>query len=214
MHAWAPALRRTGASARGGLASRRHWWWIRRMARRPSIFRKPKPGRFRKRRKQQPQSRFLGRLQLLHPVHHPWRCWFHIPGGLWQRTTDRTSPGYVTIMQEMVHEARVIPLDGRPHASSNIRTYMGDPRGHWEGNTLVVETTNFLADKTSISVNGWGSPPTSEALKTDRAFHARGPKRNALRNDGRRSENVCPAIQGRVPAHARARLSEFRVCVP
>jgi hypothetical protein len=53
------------------------------------------------------------------------------------------APGYVSIMQEMVHEARVIPLDGRPHASQNIRSYMGDARGHWEGNTLVVETTNF-----------------------------------------------------------------------
>jgi hypothetical protein len=85
------------------------------------------------------------------------------------------APGYVTIMQEMVHEARVIPLDGRPHASSKIRTYMGDPRGHWEGNTLVVETTNFLADKTSISVNGWGSPPTTEALKTIERFTPVGP---------------------------------------
>jgi hypothetical protein len=85
------------------------------------------------------------------------------------------APGYVSIMQEMVHEARVIPLDGRPHASSNIRTYMGDPRGHWEGNTLVVETTNFLADKTSISINGWGAPPSSEALKTVERFTRVGP---------------------------------------
>src|SRR5947199_7446225 len=41
------------------------------------------------------------------------------------------APGYVTILQEMVHEARVIPTDGRPHASPNIRSYMGDPRGNW-----------------------------------------------------------------------------------
>ena len=74
------------------------------------------------------------------------------------------APGYVTILQEMVHEARVIPLDGRPHASSNIRTYMGDPRGHWEGNTLVVETTNFIGNKTGIGGNGNGTP-TSDALK-------------------------------------------------
>ena len=53
------------------------------------------------------------------------------------------APGTVVIRYEMVHETRVIPLDGRPHASSNIRSYMGDGRGHWEGNTLVVETTNF-----------------------------------------------------------------------
>src|SRR5215467_125822 len=74
------------------------------------------------------------------------------------------APGYVTILQEMVHEARVIPLDGRPHASANMRSYMGDPRGHWEGNTLVVETTNFLGNKTGIGLNGGGAP-TSEALK-------------------------------------------------
>jgi hypothetical protein len=72
--------------------------------------------------------------------------------------------GYVTILQEMVHEARVIPLDGRPHASANIRSYMGDPRGHWEGSTLVVETTNFLGNRTGIGGNGGGTP-TSDALK-------------------------------------------------
>jgi hypothetical protein len=55
------------------------------------------------------------------------------------------APGYVVIRNEMVHEARVIPLDGRPHAGSAIRTWMGDSRGRWEGTTLVVETTNFNA---------------------------------------------------------------------
>jgi hypothetical protein len=57
------------------------------------------------------------------------------------------SPGYVTITYEMVHDTRVIPLDQRPHIASNVRQYMGDARGRWEGNTLVVETTNFT-DKT------------------------------------------------------------------
>jgi hypothetical protein len=52
-------------------------------------------------------------------------------------------PGYVSIIYEMIHEIRVIPLDGRPHAASNVRSYMGDARGRWEGDTLVVETTNF-----------------------------------------------------------------------
>jgi hypothetical protein len=53
------------------------------------------------------------------------------------------APGYAVIMAEMIHEARVIPLDGRAHIGKGIRSYMGDSRGHWEGNTLVVETTNF-----------------------------------------------------------------------
>ena len=56
-------------------------------------------------------------------------------------------PGYVAIHYEMVNETRIIPLDGRPHVSERIRSYLGDARGHWEGNTLVVETTNFT-DKT------------------------------------------------------------------
>jgi hypothetical protein len=52
-------------------------------------------------------------------------------------------PGFVAIRYEMVNETRVIPLDGRPHVGSTIQEYMGDARGHFEGNTLVVETTNF-----------------------------------------------------------------------
>jgi len=51
--------------------------------------------------------------------------------------------GFVAIQYEMIHETRVIPLDGQPHAGQNIRFDMGDARGHWEGDTLVVETTNF-----------------------------------------------------------------------
>jgi hypothetical protein len=52
-------------------------------------------------------------------------------------------PGYVTILVEMIHDVRVIPTDGRPHLPSNVRQWLGDSRGHWEGDTLVVETTNF-----------------------------------------------------------------------
>jgi hypothetical protein len=54
------------------------------------------------------------------------------------------SQGYVTILQEMMYEARIIPLDGRPHAPQGVRGYMGDARGHWEGDTLVIDTTNFF----------------------------------------------------------------------
>ena len=54
-------------------------------------------------------------------------------------------PGFVGIRYEMVHETRIIPLDGAPHVGEAIRPYMGDARGRWEGDTLVVETTNFKA---------------------------------------------------------------------
>lgn len=50
---------------------------------------------------------------------------------------------YVAIMLEMNHDVRIVPLDGRPHADERIVQYLGDSRGHWEGDTLVVETTNF-----------------------------------------------------------------------
>lgn len=52
-------------------------------------------------------------------------------------------PGYVMILPEMMQDARIIPLDGRPHAPEAVKTWAGDARGHWEGDTLVVETTNF-----------------------------------------------------------------------
>jgi hypothetical protein len=54
------------------------------------------------------------------------------------------SPGYVVIFNEMVHNARIIPTDGRPHGTMPMWT--GDSRGHWEGDTLVVETNNFMRE--------------------------------------------------------------------
>jgi len=53
------------------------------------------------------------------------------------------SPGYVTILSEMAHDARIIPLDGRPHLDDRVRVWNGDPRAHWDGDTLVIDTTNF-----------------------------------------------------------------------
>ncbi len=53
------------------------------------------------------------------------------------------TPGYVVFLHEMIHDARIVPLDGRPHVSDAIRQWHGDPRGYWDGDTLVVETTNF-----------------------------------------------------------------------
>ena len=53
------------------------------------------------------------------------------------------TPGYVAILQEHIHEVRIIPLDGRPHLAPGVLQWLGDSRGHWDGDTLVVETTNF-----------------------------------------------------------------------
>jgi hypothetical protein len=82
-------------------------------------------------------------------------------------------PGYVVIRYEMIHETRVIPLDGRPHLSRAIRSYMGDPRGHWEGNTLVVQTTNFNG-KTGAQANG-NNLMMSDALELVERFTRTGP---------------------------------------
>ena len=84
-----------------------------------------------------------------------------LPGNLYNKGNQIVqAPGYFVVRNEMVHETRVIPLDGRPHVGKDVRTYMGDGRGHWEGNTLVVETTNFLKD---IGMNG-----INQALLTDK----------------------------------------------
>src|SRR5947207_2648988 len=56
------------------------------------------------------------------------------------------SPGYVAIAPEMIHSARIIPLDGRPHLGKNLRQWLGDTRGRFDGGTLVIETTNFRTD--------------------------------------------------------------------
>jgi len=64
-------------------------------------------------------------------------------------------PGYVVIRNEMIHEARVVPLDGRPPLPSGVTSYMGDSRGRWEGNTLVVVTRN-LNGMTGVGGNGGG----------------------------------------------------------
>jgi hypothetical protein len=64
------------------------------------------------------------------------------------------SAGYVAIVNEMIHEHRVVPLDGRPHFGQNLKQWTGDSRGRWEGDTLVVETTNF-----SPKVNFRGAGP-------------------------------------------------------
>jgi hypothetical protein len=66
------------------------------------------------------------------------------------------TPDSVVILYEMVHDARVIPLDGGPHISDNISQWMGDSRGHWEGNTLVVDVTNF-GEKTDNTIMAMGS---------------------------------------------------------
>ena len=68
------------------------------------------------------------------------------------------TPEHVVLMFENIHDARIIPLDGRPHLPESIRQWNGDSRGHWEGNTLVIDTTNFSSKS---KLTGPFSAPTN-----------------------------------------------------
>jgi len=91
-----------------------------------------------------------------------------IPVGYNQNVQIVQTRDYVMVHNEMVHTARVIPIDGRPHQPSQFRSWSGDSRGHWEGDTLVVETTNFN-DKTWNQFSGW-SWPVDENLQLVERF--------------------------------------------
>jgi hypothetical protein len=77
------------------------------------------------------------------------------------------APGMVAISYEMIHDTRVLYTDGRPHIAPSIRQLLGDSRARWEGDELVVETTN-LTDKTSIGLNGNGLRHSDKMVITER----------------------------------------------
>ncbi len=66
-----------------------------------------------------------------------------LPAGYNNNIEIFQAPGYVVLLMEMIHDARIVPLDGRPHLPGGARQWMGDSRGRWEGDTLVVDTVNF-----------------------------------------------------------------------
>mgnify|MGYP003694148771 CR=1 FL=1 len=78
------------------------------------------------------------------------------------------SPGYVAIMQEQMHDTRIIPVGTGPHLPATVRQWLGDSRGHWEATTLVVETTNFHRRSARLDV-----PVRDEEHDARRALHAR-----------------------------------------
>lgn len=84
------------------------------------------------------------------------------------------APGFVIFQLEMIHEARIIPMDGRPQLSAEIEQYLGESRGRWEGTTLVVETSNYKEGPPLINLAVPGSPPgnrfpySSEMKTTER----------------------------------------------
>ena len=82
------------------------------------------------------------------------------------------APGLVVIRNEMIHETRIVPIDppdhAGPHLPAAIHTYMGDPRGHWEGNTLVVDSTNFIGGRVGIGESGDGLKYSDELHLVER----------------------------------------------
>ena len=83
------------------------------------------------------------------------------------------APGYVAIRYEMIHDVRIVPLVRRPRLPEAMSSFMGDARGRWDGDTLIVDTTN-LSDKVGVGINGSG-PPASPAMRLTERFTRVGP---------------------------------------
>jgi hypothetical protein len=99
------------------------------------------------------------------------------------------APGYVVINLELIHETRIIPLDGRAAIPGAVKTWLGDSRGHWEGQTLVVETTNFNGESPMVIVGPSNEPvPTSPALHVTERFTPTGP--NTLQYEAKVADPV------------------------
>ncbi|MBG99858.1 MAG: hypothetical protein CMN58_05880 [Solibacterales bacterium] len=92
------------------------------------------------------------------------------PGGYNQNMQIFQTEDHVVILNEMIHDARIVPMDGRPHLSKSLRQWTGNSRGHWDGDTLVVETTNFLRE------TAFQGGLTGQQLKLVERFTAVSPK--------------------------------------
>ena len=117
-----------------------------------------------------------------------------LPAGYDNNVQIFQAPGYVILAVEMVHDVRIVPLDGRPHLPPHIRQWLGDSRGHWEGNALVVGTTNFTDKIGSFSTTrvSWGTGRRSWAGAVLRAARAAGP-RAPVRVDPGQALSRCPS---------------------
>ena len=85
------------------------------------------------------------------------------------------TPDQVVLFTEMIHEARVVPLDVRPHLPPSIPQWHGDARGHWEGDTLVLESTNFSSKRFSFNIGMIRAVGSGETLHLTERFTRLGP---------------------------------------
>ena len=93
-----------------------------------------------------------------------------LPGGYNNNLQLFQSADHVVILTEMVHDARIVPLTPRPHLPESVRLWNGDSRGHWDGETLVVETTNFTAKRASFEPGATVAFGTGETLRLVERF--------------------------------------------
>ena len=93
-----------------------------------------------------------------------------VPAGYNQNLQLFQAPGVVAILNEMVHDVRIIPLDGRAHLPENVQQWMGDARGYWEGETLVVETKNFTGQTASFNPSVVTAVGSGETLHLTERF--------------------------------------------
>jgi len=92
------------------------------------------------------------------------------PGGYNQNVQIVQTADHVVIFNEMVHHARVVPLDGRPHLGEDMRQWMGNSRGHWEGETLVVETVGFSDQLSSFSASPFAAVGNAASMRLTERF--------------------------------------------
>ncbi len=126
-------------------------------------------------------------------------------------------PGYVVIVLEMIHETRIIPIDGRPRLGEGIKQWNGEPRGRWEGNTLVVESTNYNSKgsiATSAATGRIRGIPQSESLHVVERFTRTRRQHHRLLGDDHRSEGLLEAVDGAAAAQSRRQLPDVRVLLP
>ena len=156
-----------------------------------------------------PEARGLAERCLLGFAHGPPLT----PGGYNQNVQVFQTPDHVVILNEMVHDPRIVPLDGRPRLPEDVRQWNGDGRGYWEGDTLVIESTNFTHLTASFNPNAMVAIGERRHAAADGAADASQRRGVALRVHGRRPAGVHPTLHRRDP-DAEVGRADLRVRVP